>query len=182
MPEPRVKVSVGLTLPFGPYASRRIELEIERDEATDTLSAIHSIRLDLEKELEDFKTQFKTAADIPTQTTTPAVMMTAPPAEPEKPAAAQPQPMTFISAVDELISNELDKLPWKENSTGVGWHMRWDDLPAPLKPKLATKFIEASSPRGYLLLGMYNYRRFGDDNSMLSRYVARPKALEAKQQ
>jgi hypothetical protein len=89
---------------------------------------------------------------------------TAPPSVP-----VQPEPGSLATITDEQLATELDKQAWRQNRTGKGWNMRWEDLPLPIRAKLANKFSELQGTQ-YVKLGGYNYRRYGDESEWLARY------------
>lgn len=92
---------------------------------------------------------------------------------PLKVEPSQPEPRSLASISDEKLASELMALPWRQNSKGNGWNIRWDDVPLLYRQKLAQKFVGLVGSQ-YLKLGEYSYRRFGDQNDWLARYAVNP--------
>src|SRR5208337_5023022 len=63
--------------------------------------------------------------------------------QPETPTSnSQPEPNSLASISDEKLASELTALPWRQNSKGKGWNIRWDNVPLLYRQKLAQKFVE----------------------------------------
>ena len=92
---------------------------------------------------------------------------------PSKEVLATPQSGSLASINNQQLSDELDRAAWRENSNGKGWHVKFDDLPQPIRAKLAGKLLNEADKSGYLHLNGFVYKRFGDEGRMLARYATK---------
>ena len=86
--------------------------------------------------------------------------------------AAEAPPPTLDAYTMEQLSDELDLLQWKEFRTGggaQGWSTQLEGLPAVARAKFCAEWSKLTTSR-YLHIGGYAYGRFGEGNSMISKY------------
>ena len=166
MPAPRIHVTVGLTLPAGSYASRRIDLTVERDVGSDYMVDVHALRLELEKELDDWKSQHAQNA----QTTSNAQFARNVSGTVHTPVSTKilTDQGTIASVTEQMIEAELDQVNWIDNSKRTGWFAPLIEIPQPIRDALINKFLanQGKSVR----IGGYNYTRFGEDSGLLGKF------------
>jgi hypothetical protein len=183
MGDPRVGVRLSVKVSTGNYGSVGLELSEERD--LSDLGTAGQTRAAILERLTGEMAEWKQKQNAPKPAPTPVGQSTAKPIM--KNLAPSPQPVTSsskevlatpqsgsLASINSLqLSDELDRAAWRENSNGKGWHVKFDDLPQPIRAKLAGKLLNEVDKSGYLHLNGFVYKRFGDEGRMLARYATK---------
>jgi hypothetical protein len=174
MGDPRVGVRLSVKVSTGNYGSVGLELSEERD--LSDLGTAGQTRAAILERLTGEMAEWKQKQNVPNTQNVPTAAKIPDAPKPSSQITTQPsipQPGSVASINSLQLSDELDRAAWRENSNGKGWHVKFDDLPQPIRAKLAGKLLNEVDKSGYLHLNGFVYKRFGDEGRMLARYATK---------
>lgn len=183
MTDPRVRVSLTVTVPTGNYSSVRLELMEERDVSSimNEHQTRQTIVQQLAKEVEDWKKKQAGITALPSSSPT-ALPKTLPKPDVASERILQPKrkspptdapkstPGTVSAVTDQIIIEELENIDWIDNSKRTGWFASLEEIPFPIRAALMNKFLAASNKS--VRIGDFNYTRFGDKNNLIGKFPA----------
>jgi len=133
---------------------------------------VHALRLELEKELDDWKTQHEqnaqTTSNVQTAQNASGSQNASTTVHTPVSTKILTDQGTIASVTEQMIEAELDQVNWIDNSKRTGWFTPLIEIPDPIRDALINKFLanQGKSVR----IGGYNYTRFGEDSGLLGKF------------